>query len=558
MKKALTVILVVAFAFTGVFAQNLLWQETFDNDATPNMYGQIICDYTWQWWAFGTAYASGGSLVMQGDYANIGDPLQLQTCWMETSPLIDTNITINPEDYEIYVRLKIESTPADTNDIFHVGICGDVDFLTNFNAYTAMVNPYYGTIGIYFFQTEETWYVLNSAVTYDQFFWIKAKVEDGTTLSVWAYPDGGTPAETPDVQIDQTTVTDYLASCLLIDKAPHADHWTYVSDVEYYEPAPEGWQETFDNDATPNIYGQIVCDYTWQWWVFGTAYTTGGNLLMQGDYANIGDPLQLQTCWMETSPLIDTNITINPEDYEIYVRLKIESTPADTNDIFHVGICGDVDFLTNFNAYTAMVNPYYGTIGIYFFQTEETWYVLNSAVTYDQFFWIKAKVEDGTTLSVWAYPDGGTPAETPDVQIDQTTVTDYLASCLLIDKAPHADHWAYVSDVYYNQTPSVGIDDSGLPELPEVFVLRQNYPNPFNPVTAIKFDLAEASDVNLVIYDLLGHEVATLVNDRLNAGYHNVVWNGTDSFGKPVSTGMYIYRVTAGDLTSSKKMLLLK
>jgi len=104
--------------------------------------------------------------------------------------------------------------------------------------------------------------------------------------------------------------------------------------------------------------------------------------------------------------------------------------------------------------------------------------------------------------------------------------------------------------------PWVGIDDE--PGLPVVFALLQNYPNPFNPVTAIKFDLAEASDVNLVIYDLLGHEVATLVNDRLNAGYHNVVWNGTDSFGKPVSTGMYIYRVTAGDLTSSKKMLLLK
>ncbi len=104
--------------------------------------------------------------------------------------------------------------------------------------------------------------------------------------------------------------------------------------------------------------------------------------------------------------------------------------------------------------------------------------------------------------------------------------------------------------------PWVGIDDE--PGLPVVFALLQNYPNPFNPVTAIKFDLAGESDVNLVIYDLLGHEVATLVNDRLNAGYHNVVWNGTDRFGKPVGTGIYFYQITVGNLTSSKKMLLLK
>jgi len=94
--------------------------------------------------------------------------------------------------------------------------------------------------------------------------------------------------------------------------------------------------------------------------------------------------------------------------------------------------------------------------------------------------------------------------------------------------------------------------------LPRVFSLDQNYPNPFNPTTTIKFALPKSSNVNLEIYNILGRRVTTLINEQLDAGYHTVKWNSTDSEGRDVATGVYFYRLKAGDFVKSKKMLLLK
>jgi hypothetical protein len=94
--------------------------------------------------------------------------------------------------------------------------------------------------------------------------------------------------------------------------------------------------------------------------------------------------------------------------------------------------------------------------------------------------------------------------------------------------------------------------------IPVTFALEQNYPNPFNPSTTINFALPKDAGVSLKVYDVLGREVRTLVNDKVNAGYHEVVWDGRNAFGAQVASGMYIYRITAGDFTSSKKMMMLK
>lgn len=93
---------------------------------------------------------------------------------------------------------------------------------------------------------------------------------------------------------------------------------------------------------------------------------------------------------------------------------------------------------------------------------------------------------------------------------------------------------------------------------PEGFVLRQNYPNPFNPSTTIEFALPEASDVTLVIYNVMGQQIRTLSGGRLSAGDHSVVWDGRDDHGSPVASGAYLYHITAGAYTHSQKMLLLK
>ena len=77
--------------------------------------------------------------------------------------------------------------------------------------------------------------------------------------------------------------------------------------------------------------------------------------------------------------------------------------------------------------------------------------------------------------------------------------------------------------------------------LPEEFALGQNYPNPFNPSTQIRYALPVQSKVTIVIYNMLGGKVRTLVNDYQDAGYRNILWNATNDIGAPVSAGMYIY-----------------
>jgi len=94
--------------------------------------------------------------------------------------------------------------------------------------------------------------------------------------------------------------------------------------------------------------------------------------------------------------------------------------------------------------------------------------------------------------------------------------------------------------------------------LPDEFALHQNYPNPFNPVTTLRYDLPENSLVNITIYDMLGRQVKTLVNQRQDAGYRSIIWDATNDYGKPVSAGIYLYQIQAGEYMQTKKMVLLK
>jgi len=99
---------------------------------------------------------------------------------------------------------------------------------------------------------------------------------------------------------------------------------------------------------------------------------------------------------------------------------------------------------------------------------------------------------------------------------------------------------------------NVSIDDYQC-IIPSDYSLFSAYPNPFNPTTTIKYALPEASHVNISIYNLLGHEIASLVNEQQPAGYHQAIWNANS---KP--SGMYFYKLKAGEFTETKKMLLLK
>lgn len=96
------------------------------------------------------------------------------------------------------------------------------------------------------------------------------------------------------------------------------------------------------------------------------------------------------------------------------------------------------------------------------------------------------------------------------------------------------------------------------PLLPTEFALQPNFPNPFNLNTTIRYDLPEASQVELVVYNVLGQRIRTLVQDQQGPGFHSEDWDGRDDRALPVASGVYIYRLSAGDFVESRKMLLLQ
>lgn len=94
--------------------------------------------------------------------------------------------------------------------------------------------------------------------------------------------------------------------------------------------------------------------------------------------------------------------------------------------------------------------------------------------------------------------------------------------------------------------------------LPGSFSLAQNAPNPFNPQTRIDYDLPNASFVKMDVYNVLGQQVRTLVNEFQEAGFKSVVWDGRDNSGSTVASGIYFYRMDAGDFSDTRKMMMLK
>ncbi len=108
---------------------------------------------------------------------------------------------------------------------------------------------------------------------------------------------------------------------------------------------------------------------------------------------------------------------------------------------------------------------------------------------------------------------------------------------------------------YYRDSPTA-TEGGSAPEL--TTALMNNYPNPFNPTTTIKFSLAKKAQVRLDVYNIRGQKVKTLVNDSMDAGAHQIVWNGDDDAGKTAASGVYFYRLKTGGYNSVRKMLLIK
>lgn len=114
------------------------------------------------------------------------------------------------------------------------------------------------------------------------------------------------------------------------------------------------------------------------------------------------------------------------------------------------------------------------------------------------------------------------------------------------------------TDVAVELVPTYIVDVAGGQFRPASFELHQNFPNPFNPTTTISYAVEGVEAVSLKIYNTLGQEIRTLVNERSQSGTHSVTWDGRDNTGRNVSSGIYVYRLIAGQQSTSRKMLLLK
>jgi hypothetical protein len=113
----------------------------------------------------------------------------------------------------------------------------------------------------------------------------------------------------------------------------------------------------------------------------------------------------------------------------------------------------------------------------------------------------------------------------------------------------------YDGNKEYHSMTVMGVSPASIPS---TYVLHQNYPNPFNPITTLSYGLQEDALVNITIYDMMGRQTRTLINNQQAAGYKSIQWNATNDAGQPVSAGLYFYTIQAGDYSQTRKMVLLK
>lgn len=193
---------------------------------------------------------------------------------------------------------------------------------------------------------------------------------------------------------------------------------------------------------------------------------------------------------------------------------------------------------------------------------------------YDTLFWAAAGGDfDGvnsanhTVDTIGPHTWSSTPQMVADVQdwLDNPTnnfgwaISETVLDSLSIIRFTSRDHPAAgqrPSLTIFYSVP-VGINDD-IVLLPTEHRLNQNYPNPFNPTTTIEYSLSSRSHVTISIYNLLGQHVRILVDEEKRLGSYAVTWDGLNSAGNPVSSGIYLYRFQAGDHVESKKMSLLK
>lgn len=134
--------------------------------------------------------------------------------------------------------------------------------------------------------------------------------------------------------------------------------------------------------------------------------------------------------------------------------------------------------------------------------------------------------------------------------------------CEMLKAVPDGATPLMIKDAFVNEDGDIvniqQLDFRNQRSIPTDYALSENFPNPFNPQTKIRYQLPQKGNVVLKVFNLLGQEIRTLVNEDKSAGFYEVQWDGTDNLGQGVSSGIYVYRIQAGDFIQTKKLAVLK
>ncbi len=309
-----------------------------------------------------------------------------------------------------------------------------------------------------------------------------------------------------------------------------------------------GFDVPFYNDTFDHLR---VCNNGWiSFTTYSISYnntTLPSNLAPRAMIAPLWDNLNMQT---------DSKMFYLKETNRFIVEWQNMYTATGHGPYtFELIIHNNGNLLLQYNTLNGLEDSY--TVGMQDAQASDGFYIAyNEPYLHDQMA-ILINRRSWVSLN----PVGGTVAPGGQMTIDVTFKTDNF---------PLGDFWAAVE--IYSNDPDEGtyivplhmtVDTvtaiSGVNgNLPTSYRLEQNYPNPFNPTTTIPYQLPEQHRVQIVIYNVRGQKVRTLVSRTQSAGFHTAVWDGRNDLGNPVSSGIYFYRLKAGNYREVRRMLLMK
>ena len=303
----------------------------------------------------------------------------------------------------------------------------------------------------------------------------------------------------------------------IIDLNPDHNIIDYGSATIQYSLITTGWEGEGNIDADPLFCNPDSGDYTLA--ENSPCVGTGEDGANMGALG-VGCGIQVDWDFSLSEPVIEvmgTDNVWNPGD-----TISVEMDFCNNTDVAHNWYPG-----VTIESDSSLTSLHSGHIWFYAMVADECHAISWGAIA-------NTSIISDTIVEFRAYPEALNCQNQPEYCIDGDTLTFEIPIVVQV-VSTEPEHF-----------------------IPEEFVLHQNYPNPFNPVTTLRYDLPDNGHVNITIYDMLGRQVKTLINQTQDAGYRSIIWDATNDYGKPVSAGIYLYQIQAGEYISTKKMVLLK